>query len=82
MEMPKDLRIAYETFTLLCLKYGITYAGLAVSIDPPAFFTVGNVTEKGHDFATLLREYAKIIDEKVDQGLVAHQTSSDGAKAN
>lgn len=82
MEMPRDLRIAYETFTLLCLKYNISYAGLAMSLDPPAFFTLGNVTEKGHDFAKLLREFAKIVDEKTDQGLVVSQTPSGSAEAN
>jgi hypothetical protein len=70
MSMPDDLRIAYETFTLLATKYGYAYAGMMASTDPPSLVVIGNVTERGHDLATLLREYARILDEKTDAGQI------------
>jgi len=39
-----------------------------MSADPPSILVIGNVTEKGHEFVRLLREYADIIEEKIDRG--------------
>lgn len=68
MGLPDDLRIAYETFTMLATKHGYSFAGMMAAVDPPALVVIGNVTERGHDLATLLRQYAKILDEKTDSG--------------
>lgn len=68
MSLPHDLQIAYETFTMLATKYGYAYAGMMTGTDPPSLVVIGNVTERGHALAVLLREYAKIIDEKTDSG--------------
>lgn len=68
--MPDDLRIACETFTLLATKHGLTFAGMMAGVDPPALFVIGNVSERGHDLAVLLRTYAQIIDEKTDAGQI------------
>jgi len=70
MSMPEDLRIAYETFTLLATKHGLSFAGMMAGVDPPSLFVIGNVTERGHDLAVLLRTYAQIIDEKTDAGQI------------
>jgi hypothetical protein len=69
--LPEDLRVAYETFTLLSAKHGFSYAGMMVSIDPPSIIAIGNVKERGHDFAKLLRLYADIMDDKTDAGQIA-----------
>lgn len=66
--LPDDLLAAYETFTLLATKHGYSFAGMMAAVDPPALVVIGNITERGHDLATLLREYAAIIDEKTDSG--------------
>lgn len=68
MSLPDDLRIAYETFTLLATKHGYAFAGMMTGTNPPSLVVIGNVTERGHMLAVLLREYAKIIDEKTDSG--------------
>lgn len=68
MGLPDDLRIAHETFTLLATKHGYSFAGMMAAVDPPALVVIGNVTERGHDLATLLRQYAQILDEKTDAG--------------
>jgi hypothetical protein len=68
--MPDDLRIAYETFTMLATKHGLSFAGMMAGANPPALFVIGNVTERGHDLALLLRTYADIIDEKTDKGQI------------
>jgi hypothetical protein len=81
--MPDDLRQAYETFTLLAIKHNIVFAGMAMSNDMPAMWAIGNVTEKGHDFAALLRRYADIMDEKTDAGKVQDNSPVlDKSKAN
>jgi hypothetical protein len=69
-QLPEDLRIAYETFTLLATKHGYAYAGMMASTDPPSLVVIGNVNERGHDLAVLLRQYAEIIDEKTDSGQI------------
>jgi hypothetical protein len=67
-QQPDDLLIAYQNFTLLASKYGFAFAGVMMSADPPSILVIGNVTEKGHEFVRLLREYADIIEEKIDRG--------------
>lgn len=62
--MPEDLRQAYETFTLLCTHYNVTFAGLGIRIDPMGIYAFGNVTERGHDLAELFRKFAEIIEER------------------
>lgn len=68
--MPDDLMTAYQTFTLLALKHGYAYAGFMMSANPPELLGIGNVTQTGRELATLLRNYADILDQKSDQGLV------------
>jgi hypothetical protein len=68
--MPDDLLLAYQTFTLLCSRHNFSYAGMMAGVDPPSLFVIGNVTERGHDLAVLLRTYAQIIDEKTDAGQI------------
>ncbi len=68
--LPDDLLIAYQNFTLLATKHGFAFAGMMTRILPdPAIVAIGNVTEKGFELADLLRKYAEIIDEKTDRGL-------------
>jgi hypothetical protein len=68
--LPDDLLIAYQNFTLLATKLGFSYAGMMVCPDPPTLLAVGNVTQQGHDFAKLLREYADIIEQKTNDGML------------
>jgi len=70
MPLPEDLKAAYEVFTLLAIKRGYSYAGLMLGLDPPSITIIGNVTERGHALATLLREYANIVDDKTANGQV------------
>jgi hypothetical protein len=70
MALPDDLRIAYETFTMLATKYGYAYAGMMACVNPLDLVVIGNVTERGHDLALLLRQYADIIDQKTDAGQI------------
>ena len=67
-QLPDDLLIAYQTFTLLATKLKYAYAGMMIGSDPPSIVAIGNVTEKGHELATLLRKFADILDEKTDKG--------------
>ena len=67
-QLPDDLLIAYQTFTMLATKYKYAYAGMMVGMEPPSLVAIGNVTEKGHELAELLRKYADILDEKTDKG--------------
>ena len=71
MSLPPDLQSAYEVFTLLAIRHGYAYAGLMMGLDPPSITIIGNVKERGHALATLLREYANIVDDKTDKGQVA-----------
>ena len=68
--MPDDLKLAYETFTLLATSKGFVYSGVMISLNPPSLLVIGNVTEKGHDLANLYREYAKLLDQKTDAGQI------------
>lgn len=83
-DFPDDIQRAYETFVLLCTHHGFAVAGMALRTEPQGIFIIGNVNERGHDFARLLRELADIVDRKVDQGKVEIGTSSasDSAKVN
>ena len=74
MSLPEDLKAAYEVFTLLAIKRGYSYAGLMIGTDPISITVIGNVTERGHALATLLREYANIVDDKTDAGKIVTDT--------
>ncbi len=74
MELPDDLLIAYQNFTLLATKLGFAYAGFMMRANPTAFIGIGNVTENGHDLARLLREYADILDRNADRGTLPPRT--------
>lgn len=74
MSMPDDLQAAYRTFVLLTLKHGMAFAGCAMTLDPPAFYVLGNVNERGKKFADLLREYANVVELKTEQGLVEEES--------
>ena len=76
MDFPDDLKIAYETFTLLCTQKGYTFAGMAVKTNPPAAMVLGNVQERGHDFANLLRAMADLVDDRVSAGMTETPTIS------
>jgi hypothetical protein len=67
-QLPDDLLIAYQTFTMLATQYKYAYAGMMVGTEPPSLVAIGNVTEKGHELAELLRKYADILDEKTAKG--------------
>ena len=69
-QLPDDLLIAYQNFTLLATKYKMAYIGVMISAEPPALVAIGNVTQQGSEFTDLLRKYADIIDEKFDAGMV------------
>lgn len=68
--MPDDLKLAYENFTLLATAKGFVFSGMMMSVDPPAIFAIGNVTERGHDLAKLFRMYADLLDQKTDAGQI------------
>jgi hypothetical protein len=68
--LPEDLMIAYQNFTLLATKHGFAFAGMMTGTNPPSLVAIGNVTEKGHELAHLLREYADILDDKTDRGML------------
>jgi len=70
MSLPPALQSAYEVFTLLAIKHEYSYAGLMIGTDPPSITIIGNVRERGHALATLLREYANIVDDKTANGQV------------
>jgi len=69
-QIPDDLLIAYQNFTLLATKHKLAYAGVMIGAEPPALLAIGNVTQQGYEFTNLLRMYADILDEKIDAGLV------------
>lgn len=71
VSLPKDLQIAYETFTLLAIKHGFIYAALMIGTEPVETLVIGNVTERGHELAKLLRMHADYIDKQTDDGRVA-----------
>jgi hypothetical protein len=71
MPLPQDLKTAYETFTLLALKHGYLYAALMIGCDPVDPVVIGNVTERGHALANLLRMHADYIDKQTAAGNVA-----------
>jgi hypothetical protein len=66
--MPDDLKLAYETFVLLCTHHKIVFAGMAFCPEPPSMYALGNVTERGTDLAELFRLYAEIIERKTVSG--------------
>jgi hypothetical protein len=68
MAMPQDLKIAYETFTMLALKHGYLYAALMIGTKPLDPLVIGNVNERGHALANLLRMHADYIDKQTDAG--------------
>jgi hypothetical protein len=70
MAMPDELMIAYQNFTMLATKHGFVYAALMVGTNPPDILVIGNVTERGHEFADLLRKHADLIDQKTSAGQV------------
>jgi hypothetical protein len=67
-QLPDDLLIAYQTFTLLATKYKFAYAGMMIGAEPPSIVAIGNVTEKGHELVSLLRQYADILEDKTNKG--------------
>ena len=72
--LPDDLLIAYQEFTLLATKHGFAYAGFMMRANPAAMIGIGNVTQNGHELADLLREYARIRDERDEQGTLPPRT--------
>lgn len=74
-QLPDDLLIAYQTFTLLATKYKFAYAGMMIGTEPLSLVAIGNVTEKGHELAQLLRKYADILEEKTEKGQIERPAS-------
>ena len=74
--MKPDMKNALDIFTMYATARGMTFAGTVIGVNPPSMYIVGNVTEKGHTIAQLFRQYADLIDEKVNAGLV--QTEQHG----
>jgi hypothetical protein len=69
--MPDELMIAYQNFTMLALKYNCLYVALMIRKEPLDTFVIGNVTERGHELANLLRAHADYIDKQTAAGNVA-----------
>ena len=80
--IPSDFQIAYEHFMLMCTKYNYSFAGMAIRVDTPAILAIGNATERGHDFAKLLRSYADLVDEKQSAGLVKDGSTESSSTVN
>lgn len=76
VQLPDDLLIAYQQFTLLATKYKFAYAGMMIGTEPPALIAIGNVTEKGHELVELLRKYADILEERTNAGRLERPTFS------
>ena len=70
MAMPSELLAAYQTFTMLATKHGYIYAALMIGTKPPDPVVIGNVTERGHELADLLRKHADYIDKQTAAGRV------------
>ena len=73
-QLPDDLLIAYQTFTLLATKYKFAYAGMMIGSEPPSLVAIGNVTEQGHQLVELLRKYADILEERTNAGRLERPT--------
>ena len=73
-QLPDDLLIAYQTFTLLATKYKFAYAGMMIGSEPPSIVAIGNVTEQGHQLVELLRKYADILEERTNAGRLERPT--------
>jgi hypothetical protein len=71
MPMPEELRIAYQIFTMLALKHHCLYAALMIQKEPLDTLIIGNVTERGHELANLLRMHADYIDKQTAAGNIA-----------
>lgn len=67
---PEDLLKAYQTFTMLCAHYGIFYTALAMRENPYGLYVIGNLSDSGHQLASLLREQAAMIDLKASSDLI------------
>jgi len=70
MAMPDELLIAYQTFTMLALKHRYLYAALMIGTNPVDPLVIGNVNERGHELANLLRMHADYIDKQTSEGKV------------
>ena len=73
-QLPDDLLIAYQTFTLLATKYKFAYAGMMIGSEPISIVAIGNVTEQGHQLVELLRKYADILEERTNAGRLERPT--------
>jgi len=72
--LPDDLLIAYQEFTLLATKYKFAYAGMMIGSEPISIVAIGNVTEQGHELVELLRKYADILEDIINAGKLARPT--------
>jgi hypothetical protein len=70
MALPSELLAAYQTFTMLATRHGYVYAALMLGGKPLDAVVIGNVTERGHELANLLRMHADLIDQKTSDGQV------------
>jgi|SRR5208337_5352694 len=84
--LPAELQNTLELFTRVATKHGFMFAGMMIRarlsreeaesgnvIDmpkSPLVVAMGNVNERGHEFAELLRKFASIMDEAAAQGII------------
>lgn len=55
---------------MLATKHHYLYAALMIGTQPVDPVVIGNVTERGHELADLLRKHADYIDKMTDAGKV------------
>ena len=75
-KLPPELQEAVELLTRVANKQGFAFAGMMVCPDPPKIVAIGNVKERGHDFAKLLRGFAEIMDEAADKNNIVENRIS------
>jgi hypothetical protein len=68
--MNEELMLAYQNFLLLASEQDYSFAGMMIRVNPPSLVAIGNVTQKGHELANLLRKFADMLDEKTEKGLL------------
>jgi hypothetical protein len=68
--MNEELMLAYQKFLLLASEQDYNFAGMMIRVNPPSLVAIGNVTQKGHELANLLRKFADMLDEKTKKGLL------------
>jgi hypothetical protein len=76
LTLPPDLQEAVELLTRVATKQEFAFAGMMLRIDPPMVTAIGNVKERGHEFAALLRGFADIMDEAATKNSIVENKIS------